>query len=128
MDFIVEGRKKNQLDMKFSCEGYVGPYEYKARDGPFFCRAGINIGSVLIDGSISACPNIDRAFVQGTIYSDDFFTTWQTKFQALRDRSWTKQGSCAVCKDYRDCQGNGFHLWHGKKKEVLVCHKDKLIP
>jgi len=26
----------------------------------------------LIDGSISACPNIDRTFSQGNIYKDNF--------------------------------------------------------
>ena len=127
MDFIAEGRKKKHLDMKFSCEGFVGPYEAQVRDSPFFCRAGINIGSILIDGSISACPNIDRSFVQGNIYRDHFFEIWQNKFEAFRDRSWTLQGKCADCKDYRDCLGNGFHLWHGEKKEVLVCHKDQLL-
>ena len=126
MNFITEGRKKMLLDMKFSCEGFVGPFEARVRDSPFFCRAGINIGSILIDGSISACPNIDRSFVQGNIYRDDFFEVWQNKFEAFRDRSWTLQGKCADCKDYRDCLGNGFHLWHGEKKEVLVCHKDQL--
>lgn len=126
MDFIAEGRKKKHLDMKFSCEGFVGPYEAQVRDSPFFCRAGINIGSILIDGSISACPNIDRSFVQGNIYRDHFFEIWQNKFEAFRDRSWTLQGKCADCKDYRDCLGNGFHLWHGEKKEVLLCHKDQL--
>ncbi len=126
MDFIVQKREENTLDIKFSCEGYVGDYESKVRDTPFFCRAGINIGSILIDGSISACPNIDRSFTQGNIYNNNFYQTWQTKFEPFRNRSWTKKGMCADCKNYRDCQGNGFHNWHGEKNEVLVCHKSKL--
>ncbi len=126
MDFIASRRKENTMDVKFSCEGYVGEYERKVRDTPFFCRAGINIGSILIDGSISACPNIDRAFSQGNIYRDNFFEVWQTRFRPFRDRSWTRTGPCASCKDYKDCQGNGFHFWHGEKKEVLVCHKAML--
>ena len=126
LDFITERRKEAKMDVKFSCEGYVGGYESKVRDTPFFCRAGINIGSILIDGSISACPNIDRSFIQGNIYSDNFFDIWQTRFAPFRDRSWTQKGPCADCKDYRDCMGNGFHNWHGEKKEVLVCHHSKL--
>lgn len=122
MDFIKTEREQEGMDVKFSCEGYVGPYETKVRDTPFFCRAGINIGSVLIDGSISACPNIDRSFAQGNIYSDNLFETWESRFEPFRDRSWTRTGNCAACKDYRDCQGNGLHYWHGDKKEVLVCH------
>ncbi len=124
MDFIAQQRKESLLDVKFSCEGYVGDYESKVRDTPFFCRAGINIGSILIDGSISACPNIDRSFAQGNIYKDNFYQTWQTQFEPFRNRSWTKKGMCANCKDYRDCQGNGFHYWHGEKNNVLVCHQE----
>jgi radical SAM enzyme (rSAM/lipoprotein system) len=126
MDLISNERKKDLIDLKFSCEGFVGNYESKVRDTPFFCRAGINIGSVLADGSISACPNIDRSFVQGNIYKDDLYDIWQNKFSQFRERSWTKTGKCADCKEYRDCQGNGFHNWHGDKKGVLVCHNEKI--
>ena len=126
MEFISQARKKEEIEVKFSCEGYVGTYESKVRDTPFFCRAGINIGSILIDGSISACPNIDRSFAQGNIYRDNFFTIWQTKYQLFRNRSWTRTGKCADCNDYKDCQGNGLHYWHGDRKNPLVCHNEHL--
>ncbi len=126
LDFITDRRNKGCLDIQFSCEGYVGEYESKVRNTPFFCRAGINVGSVLINGSISACPNIDRSFVQGNIYKDNFYDVWQSAFIPFRDRSWTRTGTCASCKDYKDCQGNGFHNWHGDKSQVLVCHNAKL--
>ncbi len=126
LDFISASRKSNEIDVKFSCEGYVGKYEPLVRDTYFFCRAGINIGSVLIDGSISACPNIDRAFSQGNIYKDNFYEVWQNKFEPFRNRTWTKVGQCETCGDYKDCQGNGFHNWHGEMKNVLVCHNEKI--
>ncbi len=122
MDFIAEARKSKEIDTKFSCEGYVGKYETLVRDTPFFCRAGINIGSILIDGSISACPNIDRTFSQGNIYTHNFYDVWQNKFEPFRNREWTRIGQCADCKSFADCQGNGFHNWHGEMKNVLVCH------
>lgn len=128
LDFICSKRKLKLIDVKFSCEGYVGMYELKVRDSFFFCRAGINIGSVLIDGSISACPNIDRAFSQGNIYKDNFYKVWQNEFQLFRNRSWTKTGQCADCPDYKDCQGNGLHNWHGNRENVLVCHNAKTLP
>jgi radical SAM enzyme (rSAM/lipoprotein system) len=126
MNFITKHRKSDEIDIKFSCEGYVGKYEPLVRDSYFFCRAGINIGSILIDGSISACPNIDRRFSQGNIYTDNFYEIWQNKFQPFRNREWTKTGQCATCKDYDDCRGNGFHNWHGDMKNVLVCHNEKI--
>ena len=126
MDFIAACRKSKEIDIKFSCEGYVGKYEPLVRDSFFFCRAGINIGSILIDGSISACPNIDRSFSQGNIYKDSFYSVWENKFQPFRNRDWTRTGQCKTCKDFKDCQGNGLHNWHGEKNNVLVCHKEKI--
>jgi radical SAM enzyme (rSAM/lipoprotein system) len=126
MDFISQQRKLKLIDVKFSCEGFVGQYETTVRDQFFFCRAGINIGSVLIDGSISACPNIDRTFSQGNIYKDNFSEIWKTKYQVFRDRSWTRTGQCEKCTDYTDCQGNGFHNWHENKENVKICHNEKI--
>jgi radical SAM enzyme (rSAM/lipoprotein system) len=127
MDFISKERKNKTIDVKFSCEAYVGKYELKVRDSFFFCRAGINIGSVLIDGSISACPNIDRAFVQGNIYHDNFYEIWNTRYNLFRDRSWTKTGKCASCSEYKDCLGNGFHNRQSGNENVLVCHHGKIV-
>jgi radical SAM enzyme (rSAM/lipoprotein system) len=126
LDFISLKRKQKSIDIKFSCEGYVGQYELKVRDSFFFCRAGINIGSILIDGSISACPNIDRAFSQGNIYQDNFYEIWETRYQSFRDRSWTKIGQCEKCLDYSFCQGKGLHYWHKNKENVLICHNEKI--
>ena len=122
MEFIRKKRASESLNIRFSCEGYTGGYELKVRDSFFFCRAGINIGSILIDGSISACPNIDRSLVQGNIYRDNFYEIWNNRFQTFRNREWTHTGQCKHCKDYSMCLGNGLHNWHGLKDNVLVCH------
>ena len=126
MDFIVAARKENKIDAKYSCEAYVGPYEKKVRNTYFFCRAGINIASILADGSISACPNIDKAFTQGNIYKDSFIDVWNNRFEDMRNRKWAKTGKCASCNEFKHCQGNGLHWWDGNRNEVLVCH-NKLI-
>ena len=135
MDFIAARRKgfagltgeSPAMKVTFSCEGYLGRYENKVRDVPYFCHAGVNIASILIDGRICACPNIDRdAFSQGNIYEDDFFDVWEHRFQPFRDRRWTRKGRCADCPVWRDCLGNGMHNWHGDCTEVLNCHYSKV--
>ena len=121
-------RSEGSMKVTFSCEGYLGRYEGKVRDVPYFCHAGINIASVLIDGRICACPNIDRdAFSQGSIYEDNFYDVWEHRFEAFRDRRWTRKGPCADCKVWRDCLGNGMHNWHGDCAEVLNCHYHKIV-
>lgn len=126
MDFITQARKNKTMDVKFSCEAYTGEYEKKIRDSFFFCRAGINIGSVLNDGSISACPNIDRHFVQGNIYRDQFADVWEQKFEIMRNRDWTKTGECLQCADYRNCNGGAMHLWDENRKGIMTCLNKKL--
>jgi radical SAM enzyme (rSAM/lipoprotein system) len=126
LDFIVNSRASNNISVTFSCESWVGEYEKKIRDTGFFCRAGINIASVLIDGSISACPNIDRTFVQGNIYRDSFLDVWNKRFEIMRDRGWTKTGICKDCKEYRNCSGGSMHLWNERKDNILTCIHNQL--
>lgn len=121
MAFIVAARLDKRIDVKFSCESYVGDYEKKVRDSYFFCRAGINIASVLIDGSISACPNISRHFVQGNIYKDQFWDVWNNQFKIMRNRSWTKRGICKSCQDYNNCKGGAMHLWDEDQESNSAC-------
>lgn len=130
MEFIKGKREKPESSMRvtFSCEGYLGRYEWQVRQNPFFCHAGINIASVLIDGTICACPNIDRqAFGQGNIYQDSLWEVWNTRFEPFRDRSWARRGMCKDCRKFRDCQGNGMHNWHGDCQEVINCHYRKTL-
>ncbi|MCL2329148.1 MAG: TIGR04133 family radical SAM/SPASM protein [Bacteroidetes bacterium] len=122
MNFIAETRKTdNRINLYFSCESYAGDYEKKVRDSYFFCRAGINIGSVLIDGSISACPNIDRSFAQGNIHNDNFLDVWEHRFDVMRNRNWCKTGICKNCKDFKHCNGGAMHLWNAKRDCVMGC-------
>ncbi|OQA02355.1 MAG: Cyclic pyranopterin monophosphate synthase [Bacteroidetes bacterium ADurb.Bin408] len=123
LDFIKSGRGEKTIETSFGCEGFLGNYESEVREGFFFCRAGIHIASVLADGSICACPNIDRAhFTQGSIYTDDFMDVWQNRFSQMRKRAWTKEGLCADCDIFKWCKGNGIHLRDVENHDVLRCH------
>lgn len=124
-DFIRATRKEGRIHLSYGCEGFLGNYEGEVRNNFFFCRAGINIGSVLVDGSISACPNLRSNFTQGNIYTDDFMTIWNTRYQKFRDREWMKKGICADCKSWKYCQGNGMHL-RNEEGELLFCHLKRL--
>jgi len=126
LDFIKQSRKEGLIGVSYSCEGFLGDYEMEVRDTPFFCRAGIHVGSVLVDGSISACPSLRADYIQGNIYQDDFWTVWNERYQIMRDRSWTKTDICAQCKSYKYCEGNGLHLRQQKNDKLLCCHLEML--
>ncbi len=125
-DFIEKVRIEGKIKLSYGCEGFLGDYEGKVRDNFFFCRAGINVASILVDGSISACPNLRDNFIQGNIYNDSFKEVWLAKYDKYRDRSWTKTGTCKECDFYSFCEGNGMHLRDEKTGELLFCHLKRL--
>ncbi len=125
-DFIEKVRVEGKIKLNYGCEGFLGNYEGRVRDNFFFCRAGINVASILVDGSISACPNLRDNFIQGNIYKDNFAEVWENRYEKYRDRSWTRTGLCATCKDYDYCEGNGLHLRDEKTGELLFCHLKRI--
>ncbi len=125
-DFIASERKKGDIKLNYGCEGFLGSYEGDVRDNLFFCRAGISVASVLIDGSISACPNIRDNFTQGNIYKDSFKDVWENRYSIFRNREWMKTGICADCNLFKYCDGNGMHLREGENAEIMFCHHKRI--
>lgn len=125
MEFIKATRKEGRIMAEYGCEGFLGNYEGDVRSHFYICSAGITVGSVLADGSISACPSIRADYHQGNIYQDDFMEVWNTRFQPFRDRSWMHKDQCASCKVWKYCKGNGMHLRDADGK-LLLCHYSKL--
>lgn len=125
-EFIREAKRKNLMNVNYDCEGFLGSYEKVARDTPFFCWAGVNIASVLCDGSISACPSLRGDFIQGNIYKDDLWDVWQNRYQVMRDRKWARIGECKDCKYWRYCEGSSLHLRDEATKELAYCHVKRL--
>lgn len=125
IEFIKRTREEGRIHCSYGCEGFLGPYERKVRDQLYYCRAGIEVASILNDGSISGCTSIRSDLHQGNIYKDDFWQVWENGFEPYRNRKWTKKGKCADCKMYRYCEGNGLHLYDDDG-ELRFCHMERL--
>lgn len=125
MEFIEATRKEGVIHASYCCEGFLGGYEMDVRDHFFTCNAGVSVGSVLIDGSISACPSIRANYSQGNIYEDDFWDVWENRYGPFRDRRWMKTGICEECSMFRYCEGNGFHL-REEDGTIKHCHYHNL--
>jgi radical SAM enzyme (rSAM/lipoprotein system) len=121
MDFIAASRSEGAINVTYGCDSFLGGYEMEVRRAPFFCWAGVNIGSVLVDGSISACPSLRADYIQGNIYRDDFMDVWNNRFQVMRNRKWLRSGDCKECKQWNLCLGNGLHLRREKDGKLLSC-------
>lgn len=125
MDFIVKVRKENLIHLTYSCEGFLGDYEWQVRNYPYYCQAGINVASILADGSISGCLSIRSQYHQGNIYKERFTDVWENKFQSYRQREWMHVGPCANCDAWDFCMGNGMHL-RDNDGNLMLCHYKKL--
>jgi radical SAM enzyme (rSAM/lipoprotein system) len=125
MNFIAAVRREGRIELNYSCEGFLGPYENIVRDHLFRCVAGVNVASILSDGSISGCLSIRSDYHQGNIHQDDFWQVWEDRFKPYRDRKWMKTDECAKCKAWRYCQGGAMHLRDGEGK-ILTCNYLKI--
>jgi radical SAM enzyme (rSAM/lipoprotein system) len=125
MDYIVRTRKEGRISVQYGCEGFLGAYEGDVRDRFFACQAGITVGSVLVDGSISACASIRADYHQGNIYKDDFWQVWNNRFAPYRNREWMRKDECADCKYFRYCKGGGMHL-RDENGQLILCHLNKM--
>ena len=126
LSYISNRRRQLQstpFQLDFCCEGFLPTrLDVRVRTEPYFCRAGINIGSILNDGAIAACPNISRTLNQGNILTDDFKSVWEGRFAPFRNRSWMKTGPCERCPHWKQCLGNSLHLRDDVTPHTCICH------
>lgn len=121
MEFIARTRKAGEINLSYSCEGFLGDYEGEVRGHIFRCDAGTMTASVLANGDICGCMSIRSHYAQGNIYRDRFSDVWQNRFEQMRDRRWMKRDECASCKAWDWCAGGPFHL-RGDDGEMLHCN------
>ena len=110
MDFIVATRKEGNINLSYSCEGFLGDYEGEVRSHIFRCDSGTMTASILANGDISGCLSIRSQYKQGNIYRDRFGDVWNNRFEQMRNRLWMKHDECAKCKMWDWCAGGPFHL------------------
>jgi len=124
LNFIADRRRPGKgLRITFEEEGFLGPdYEGRVRDHLFYCPAGINIASILHDGSIGACPNLPASLTQGNIRTDRFKDVWGSRFRQFRNSSWKRTGECLDCEWWPYCMGNSLHLWDMETEKPVICH------
>ncbi|MBI5142762.1 MAG: radical SAM protein [Nitrospirae bacterium] len=117
------------LNLGASCEGYVPlATDRTIRDNPFFCRAGINIASILCNGTITGCSNNHHSFHEGNILRDNLATLWEKGFGRFRDRQWVQHTDCGGCEHLKDCRGGSIHLWEYGSARPKFCYMEEIHP
>ena len=125
MEFICKTRQEGEINLSYSCEGFLGEYENRVRDHRFICVSGLNVASIRSNGDISGCLSVRSDLSQGNIYRDDFWDVWINRFVPFRNRSWMRTADCVDCKVYAACRGNGMHL-RRSDGSLMTCHYQRL--
>lgn len=127
-EFIKEKRfNDGKMDVSFGCSHYLTPeYERMIRDTYFICGAGIYVASVLCNGDIYACLDIERneKLVQGNIYSDSFTDIWENRFEFFRKDRTNLSSKCKNCPEKIFCKGDSAHTWDFGKSQPKLCIND----
>ena len=124
IDFIKQKRKISNFDVTYGCAHFLGmKYEKKVRNNMFFCMAGYTTASILNNGDIFVCPNVERRkeLIQGNVKNDDFVEIWENKFKWFRDINKLKSKKCDKCDDWKYCRGDSLHTWDFEKCEPKIC-------
>ena len=128
-DFIRSKRREG-MPVIYGCSHYLGlEYEREVRDWYFLCNAGVYTASVMSDGDIGACLDIERRAetIQGNILKDDFTEVWNNKFEYFRSEPGAKSEKCSRCESLSFCGGGAYHSWDYDRCEQKVCFKDILF-
>lgn len=126
-EFINKKRKENKIDVTYGCSHFTGiNYENELRGHYFMCMTGLDVASILYNGDIFVCPNVERRpeFIQGNVRKDNFVDVWENGFKIFRDKNRTSSDKCKNCEDYEFCLGDSFHTFDFDKKEPKLCLKN----
>ena len=124
--FIREKRQAS-LPVCYGCSHFLGTaLEAELRDWYFICNAGIYTASIMANGDIAACLDIERRpeLIQGNIRKDNFKDVWLNRFRPFRDPDYRKCDMCDSCDDKRFCNCDSFHTWDFDEHRPGLCLKD----
>lgn len=125
--YIREKRFSNdvELHVTYGCSHYLGlEFEMEVRDDYFLCGSGIIVGSVLSNGDICGCLDIERRpeLIQGNIFNDDFVEVWENKFKEYRGDRAKACEDCINCSEAEYCRGDSMHTWDFDNQRPKMCY------
>ena len=127
--FIYEKRSE-QMPVTYGCSHFVGfDYEREVRDWYFLCNAGIYTASIMANGDVGACLDIERnsKTVQGNILETPFTEIWNNRFEIFRQPLSNLCEDCAGCDYERYCAGGAHHSFDYESGKQRICFKGTLF-
>lgn len=118
--FINKKNKEGKLPIQWGCPHF---FSNRADRHVFYCFAGIWAASVLSNGDIFVCPNVERRadLIQGNIKRDSFSKVWDEGFEYFRNRPLPDE--CKGCAYEKDCAGDSLHTFDFDTQSPRFCYK-----
>ena len=129
MDFVREKRREGS-PVEYGCSHYLGlDYEAEVRDWYWLCNAGVYTASVMANGDIGACLDIERRreTVFGNVLTDRFSDVWRNGFGIFRQNMGLKNATCRACPELAFCRGGAAHSRNYDTNEPRVCYRGILF-
>ena len=126
LDFVkrIRFNPKNNMEVNLGCSHYLGlQYEHIVRDFYFQCEAGTKVASIMANGDIGACLDIERNgfTIQGNIHNDSFVDVWKNRFKIFRQDKAELNSQCKECSEKDFCMGDSTHTWNFFDNEPNYC-------
>lgn len=125
-EFTEKYKADSKLPVIQSCSHYFGEWEHRLRTRCFDCGAGKKVASILYNGDIFVCPNVERRkeLIQGNVRTDSLADKWINGFDFFRSRKRTVSGQCRGCYYKESCLGDSLHTWNFDEERPMFCIKD----
>ena len=126
--FIIEKRRENpDMKFKYGCGHFLGnDLNIELLGNCYFCFTGYWVASILSNGDIFGCPDIERRpeLIQGNIRERKFSDVWENEFKPYRKVTRTQNAKCKKCPDWKSCMGDAFHTWDFDENKPNFCVRE----
>ena len=101
----------------------------EVREWYWLCNAGVYTASIMSNGDIAACLDIERRpeTIQGNIRTDRLRDVWDNRFELFRHDLSDLNDECRSCEHARFCRGDAHHSWDYDGNRPMVCLKGTLF-
>lgn len=127
---FIREKRATQLPVTYGCSHFVGlEFEADVRDWYFLCNAGVYVASVMANGDIGACLDIERnpKTIQGNVWNERFTDVWNEQFAIFRQPLSSLNPQCMECEYEKWCAGGSHHSWDYKNDCQMMCFRDILL-
>lgn len=127
---FIRSKRNEGYPVEYGCSHYLGlDYEREVRNWYFLCSAGVYTMSIMANGDIGGCLDIERRpeTIMGNVLRDDLTDVWNNRFDIFRRPLSDSCAKCRDCSSVRYCEGGARHCWDYDKNEPQICFEGILF-